>query len=292
MLVVAFFSMAASLGVPADAAASLRPALRLSADTDVAVIGRIVEGAARARARYFEGDFEGATAAVAEVEADFIGAAVDGCVGPDCVHTGPAFSVDARAWDAWTDAQATRGLATQRLQDHAGMDAIFRGIVAVRPAWQPDRGFVPPKQLQRFEALRQTMLSTPMVALTIDVEGGGEVVLDGRIVPRGVPVDVAPGRHFVGVGGRGRVVVVDAPARIALAGAQAPARTLIEEPLPPPVAEDGPPWGLIAGGAIGVVVVTGVVVGVVIALSQPAAVPNPGGVTILVDTSRLNGVAP
>ena len=290
MLVVAL-SMAVSLGAPADAAAAAPPALRVAADADGALIGRIVDGAARARARYFEGDFEGAMAAAAEVDADFIGAAVDGCVGPACVHAGPAFSADARAWDSWADAQATRGLASQRLQDQAGMDATFRGIVAVRPAWQPDRGFVPPKQLQRFEELRQATLSTPMVALTVDVDGVGEVLLDGRVVPRGAPVDVAPGRHFVGVGGRGRVVVVEKAARIALAGAPGPARTLSEEP-PLSAAEDGPPWGLIAGGAIGGVVLTGIVVGVAIALNQPAPVPNPGGVTVLVDASRLNGAAP
>jgi|GEM_PF-2114093 len=290
MLVVAL-SMAVSLGAPVQAGAPVRPVLVAAADPDGAVLGRLADGAARARARYLEGDFEGAVAAAVEVEAAFVGAAVDGCAGADCAHTGPAFSVDARAWDAWADAQATRGLAQQRLQDHAGMDATFRGIVAARPAWQPDRGFVPPKQLQRFEELRQSLLSTPMVALTVDVEGAGDVLLDGRVVPRSAPVDVAPGRHFVGVGGRGRVVVVDQPARVALAGAPGPARTLTEEP-PPQVVEDGPPWGLIAGGAIGAVVVTGVVVGVVIALNQPEGAPNPGGVTVLVDASRLNGAAP
>jgi hypothetical protein len=289
MLVVAL-SIAVSLGAPVQAGPPARPASLAAADPDGALLGRLADGAARARARYLEGDFDGAVAAAVEVEDAFIGPVVDGCAGADCPHAGAAFAADSRAWDAWADAQATRALARQRLQDLAGMDAIFRGIVAVRPGWLPDRGFVPPKQLQRFEELRQGLLSTPMVALTVDVEGGGEVLLDGRVVPRGAPVDVVPGRHFVGVGGRGRVVVVDQPLRLALAGAPGPARTL-SEPVPGPVVEDGPPWGLIAGGVVGVVVVTGVIVGVVIALNQPPAPENPGGVTVLVDASRLNGAS-
>lgn len=286
MLVVAL-SIAASLGAPVHPGAPTGPVALAAADRDGAVLGRLADGAARARALYLEGDFDGAAAAAAEVELVFIGSAVDGCTGAGCERAGVAFSADARAWDAWADAQATRALAQQRLQDVAGMDASWRGIVAARPAWQPDRGFVPPKQFQRFEELRQGLLSMAMVALTVDVEGVGDVLLDGRIIPRGAPIDVVPGRHFVGVNGKGRVVVVEQATRVVLAGAPGPARTLSEEP-PPSVAEDGPPWGLIAGGAVGVVVVTGVIVGVAVALNQTPAPENPGGVTVLVDASRLN----
>jgi hypothetical protein len=290
MLVVALASLVAALGAPAAPAPS-RPVVVAVVDADAAVLARLADGAARARARYLEGDFDGAIAAAAEVEDAFVGAVVEGCDGADCARRGPAFVADARAWDAWADAQATRALAAQRLGDLATMDAVFRGIVAARPAWQPDRGFVPPKQLQRFEELRQTLLSTAMAPLTVQVEGAGEVLVDGRVVPRSAPVDVIRGRHFVGVGGRGRVVVVDRPVTIALAGAATPARTL-QDPPAAPVAEDGPPWGFIIGGAVGVVVVTGVVVGVAVALNQPEPAKNPGGVTVLVDASRLNGSTP
>jgi hypothetical protein len=291
MLVVALATLAAALVAPVVARPPSPSPTLAAADVDAALLARLADGAARARARYLEGDFDGAIAAAADVEDAFVGASVAGCAGPDCVRDGAAFGTDARAWDAWADAQATRALAAQRLGDAAGMDAIFRGIVAARPTWQLDRGFVPPREQQRFEELRLGLLSTAMAPLTVRVDGIGEVLLDGRVVPRDAPIDVIPGRHFVGVAGRGRVVVVEQAATVALVGPPAPARTLADPPAAV-VPDDGPPWGLIVGGAVGVVVVTGVVVGVAVALNQPEAPSNPGGVTVVVDASRLNRAAP
>jgi hypothetical protein len=266
--------------------------------TSDAALARLAEGAAQARFRYLEGDFDGAIAAADAVDAAFLGATAAGCTPAShpegCPLDGLAFSDVGAAWDAWSDAQATRGLALQRQQDDAAMDATFRALLTVRPAWMPDRGFVPPKQLQRFESLRQALLSTPMVPLTLTVEGPGDPVLDGRVVARGAPIDVIPGRHFVGVGGVGRAVVVAGPTTLAL-GTPGPAMGGgSTTPTPPPggTVEDGPPWGLIAGGAVGLVVVGAVVVGALVVLNQPEPAENPGGTTVFVDASKLNPVDP
>lgn len=260
-----------------------------------ATLARLAEGAAQARFRYLEGDFDGAIAAADAVDAAFLGAAAAGCTSTShpegCPLDGPAFRADPAAWDAWSDAQATRGLALQRQQDDTAMDATFRALLTVRPAWMPDRGFVPPRQLQRFESLRQALLSTPMVPVTLTVSGPGDPVLDGRVVGRGAPVDVIPGRHFVGAGGLGRAVVIAAPTTLTLGAPQSTSSSSSASSTSPSavdVPEDGPPWGLIVGGAVGLAVIGAVVVGAVVVLNQPEPAPNPGGTTIFVDASKLN----
>lgn len=286
MFVVALVAVVAAVSGVSDTAFRSRPGT-LVADVGESVPAPLVVTAAQARSLYLEGDFKGAIAATLELEAAFVGP--ETCTDADCMHAGPAFLDDDGAFDAWADAMTTRGLALQRTHDPAGMDEAFRTIIAARPAWQPDRGFVPPKQLQRFEELRLQLLSTELMPLQVKVKGTGEVRIDGRTVSPGVPVDVVPGRHFVGVSGRGRVVVVSEPTTMTLPG-------LLPSTTPPAsttASEEGVPWGFVVGGAAAaVVVVIGVVVGVVVALDRPAAPENPGGVTVLVDASRLNGSAP
>ena len=126
-------------------------------------------------------------------------------------------------------------------------------------------------------------------ALTLT--GSGAPLLDGRVVARGTPIDVIPGPHFVGEGGMGRVIEVAGPMTLAL-GTSSSTPSASSGITSVGVAEDGLPWGLIAGGAVGVVVVAGVVVGVVIGLNQPDAAPNPDGTTFFVDASKLNAGAP
>jgi hypothetical protein len=284
MHVVALVWVVAALGGSVSAAPpSPRPALAM---TDGGTSGQaaLVAGAALARSRYLEGDFAGAIAAAVDVDQAFLGPVVAGCVNDDCPRTGPAFLDDAAAFDAWADAMTTRALALQRTQDAAGMDEMFRAVIAARPAWQPDRGFVPPKQLQRFEELRQQLLSTRMVPLQVQIDGAGELRVDGRVVSGEAPIDVVPGLHFVGVAGRGRAVRVVEPTTITVQGTSSLSSS-------EPAALDERPWGVIIGGAaIVVVVVVGVVV--VAGLARPEPVSNPGGVTVLVDTSRLNRGGP
>jgi hypothetical protein len=292
MNVVALVWVVAALAGSVSAApTSPRPALAMAEDSPT---GRtaLVAGAALARSRYLEGDFAGAIAAAIDVDRAFIGPVVVGCLNDDCPRTGPAFLDDAFAFDAWADAMTTRALALQRTQDLAGMDETFRAVIAARPAWQPDRGFVPPKQLQRFEELRQQLLlSTPMVPLQVVIDGAGELRVDGRVVSHEAPIDVVPGLHFVGVAGRGRTVRVFAPTTITVQGAPSSTSSLTPSS-PESASADDRPWGLIIGGAA--LVVVGVVVGAVVVagLAQPEPVSNPGGVTVLVDASRLNQGAP
>jgi hypothetical protein len=288
MHVVALVWVVAALGGSVSAAPpSPRPALAM---TDGSTSGQtaLVAGAALARSRYLEGDFAGAIAAAVDVDQAFLGPVVVGCVNDDCPRTGPAFLDAAVAFDAWADAMTTRALALQRTQDPAGMDETFRAVIAARPAWQPDRGFVPPKQLQRFEELRQQLLSTRMVPLQVQIDGAGELRVDGRVVSREAPIDVVPGLHFVGVAGRGRAVRVVEPTTITVQGTTTSSSPASSEPAP----LDDRPWGVIIGGAA--LVVVGVVVGVVVVagLARPESVSNPGGVTVLVDTSRLNRGGP
>lgn len=257
-----------------------------------ATLAPLADGAAAARLRYLAGDFDGAVKVAAEVDAAFTGPVSEACVEIphlSACQRGPAFDAGASAWDAWSDAQTTQALAHFRQGRDAEADAILRRLVAVRPTWSPDKGFVPPKQLARFEELRQALLAGPTVPLTL-TGGSGAVVLDGRPVTRDLPLDVIPGRHYVGAAGVGQVIVVDAATRVAVGAALAPPASL-----PPPTAAATPEpddgvdgWMVMAVGAGVVAVVTGAVVGVVLALQPRDNSPNPGGVTVFVDASLLN----
>jgi len=254
-------------------------------------MARLGEGAATARFRYLEGDFEGAAAAAAAVDAAFVGSVEAGCMEashPGGCQRGPAFGADPGAWDAWADAQTTRAMARQRLGNDADSDGILRALITVRPAWSPDKGFVPPKQLARFDELRQGLLAGATVPLTL-TGGGGDVTLDGRVVKRDVPLDVIPGTHFVGIDGQGRTVVVSSATRLVLGALSSSSSS---SSLPPdtvnPDDDGGGSWLLVAAGAGVVAVVAGVAVGVVLALQPRDIVANPGGVTVFVDASNLN----
>lgn len=298
MLVVAL--CAALLGAAASPAAT--PAVASAAPPPAAIgtttatpppstgatMARLAEGAATARFRYLEGDFAGAVAAAAGVDTAFRGQAESGCTEtshPQGCQRGPAFAADPGAWDAWADAQATRALASQRLGNDADSDAVQRALITVRPAWSPDKGFVPPKQLARFEEIRQGLLAGATVPITF-TGGSGDVVLDGRVVKRDIPLDVIPGTHFVGTAGLGRTVAVTAATRVVL-GAPSPAPSTTPPDIISPE-DHGSSWLLVAAGAGVVAVVAGVAVGVVLALQPREIVENPGGVTVFVDASNLN----
>lgn len=298
MLVVAFFAgLFAVVVPPAVPLVATRGALsaQLPSTTSAlppTALDRLAEGAATARLRYLEGDFDGAVTVAAEVDAAFAGPPSETCVEIphlSACQRGPAFDAGTSAWDAWSDAQTTQALARFRQGRDADADGILRRLVTVRPTWSPDKGFVPPKQLARFEELRQALLAGPTVPLTL-TGGSGAVVLDGRLVARDLPLDVIPGRHYVGSAGVGQMVVVEAATRVAVGAAlEAPASH------PPPTAaatadpDDGVDgWMVMAVGAGVVAVVTGAVVGVVLALQPRDNSPNPGGVTVFVDASLLN----
>lgn len=233
------------------------------------------EGAATARARYLEGDFAGAVAAADDVDAAF--------------RAGPAFTVDGVAWMAWADARMTRALALRRLGRDADSDATLTGLAAVRPSYAPDRDFVPPKVVARFEELRASLLGGATVPLTLELVGGGALVLDGRGVPPGT-VDVLPGSHFVGVAGgapRGEVVTVDGPRALSLAG-DAAGGPHAGPVLPGAAVDEGSPWVWVGvgAGAVGVAAIATVAAFVLLATSEDVA--NPGGITVSVDTSKLD----
>jgi hypothetical protein len=245
--------------------------------------GQIPEGAATARARYNEGDFAGALAAADAVDVEF--------------RSGAAFTPDETAWMSWADARITRALALRRLGRDADADASLLDVAAVRPSYAPDKGFVPPRAVARFEELRDGLIGGATAAVTIVVEGGGGILLDGR--PRGPgTVDVLPGPHFIGVSGgktpRGEVIIVTGPRTVKLAGvAGAPVVASIDDHgagavNPGAAAEDGPPWLWIGvgGGALAVATAAVVVFAVVTTGDEPPG--NPGGVTVAVDTSKLD----
>ncbi len=263
----------------------------------------LADGAAVARARYLEGDFAGAARAADDVDKVFIGACADGDTAEGCaagLAAGPAFFADGAAWDAWADAQATKALALYRQGDDVGGDAVFASVIITRPVWMPDRGFVPPKPLARFDALRDRLLAGKTVPVTLRQEGDGDAVIDGRLVTTGSPIDVLPGNHYVGVVGLGRVVEVSAAMDLAVgrrrAGTSPSSTTTVSdsggdtigsEPVESVVEEDGAPWGIIAAVTVGVVVVAGGGIAAVLLLQQPEASPNPGGTTVSFDASIL-----
>ncbi|HEY1100223.1 MAG TPA: hypothetical protein VGF99_14900, partial [Myxococcota bacterium] len=222
--------------------------------------------AAAARARYLEGEFALAVAAADAVDAAFI--------------AGPAFTNDAAAYNAWADAQATKAMAMTRMGENA--DAVWQAIAVVRPTWTPDKNFMPPKHVTRYQALRDGLLAGATIAVVVEHNGKSPVYFDGRAVTAGNTLDVMPGRHFVGRESGGKVVVVDAPLTIQL-DPKAP----VVEPPPAIVEEDGPPWVLIGVGA-GIVVAAGAVVTVVLLMQDRDVPTNPGGTTVSVDASGLN----
>jgi hypothetical protein len=268
-----------------------------------AALATLADGAAAARARYLEGDFAGAARAAEDVAGVFVGACGAGATG--CAQGdahGPAFFAEPAAWDAWADAQATKALALYRQNDDAAADAVFGGIIITRPAWIPDRGFIPPKPLARFDALREQLLASKTVPVVLAMSGIGDPVVDGRIVSKGTPIDVLPGVHYIGVVGLGRVVDVREAMHITVGTASASSATTssvttstttttttASTASPPAVVNDegGTPWGLIVGVGIGVVVVAGASVAAVIALQPGEAAPNPGGTTVFIDASTL-----
>ena len=238
-----------------------------------------VGAVAAARARYLEGDFAAALAAADAADAAF--------------RAGPAFSDDAGAWSAWADARITRGLALRRLGRDDEADDTFRALIAVRRSYVPDKDFVPPKVVARFEDLRGEVLGAPTVPLTLQTAGATAVILDGRPVAGGT-IDLPPGTHFVGAAGaqppRGEVVVLDAPRTVRLgpASAGAPADGPRLPAAEGDVDDDGPSWvwaGVAAGAAAAVV---GAVVVAAVVLADDGRAANPGGVNVDVDTSRLD----
>ena len=245
--------------------------------------GHLPEGAATARSRFNEGDFAGAIDAADAVDVEFRG--------------GAAFTTDEVAWMGWADARIARALALRRLGRDADADASLLDVATVRPSYAPAKGFVPPKAVARFEELRDGLIGGATAALTIVVDGGGGVVLDGRARGPGT-VDVLPGTHFVGVSGgpapRGEVVVVTSARTVRLAGVPgAPVVASIDGGSASTgsnsiAADDGPPWFWIGigSGAVAIAATAAVVVAVVSGRGEPAA--NPGGVTVAVDTSKLD----
>jgi hypothetical protein len=241
----------------------------------------LAEGAATARARYNEGDFAGALAAADDVDASF--------------RAGAAFTTDEAAWMVWADARVTRALALRRLGRDADADASLVDVAIVRPSYAPDRGFVPPKTVARFEELRDVLIGGPTAPLTIVVHGGGGVVLDGRARGPGT-VDTLPGTHFIGVTGgpapKGEVVVVTGPRTVKLGGTTAAPGAAValdrHNAAPATTVDDGPPWlwlGL-GGGALAIASAAVVVVAIVTGRGEPPG--NPGGVTFSVDSSELD----
>ncbi len=243
---------------------------------------KLHQGAAEARARFLEGDFAGALAATDAVALAF--------------EQGPAWRDDDASWTAWADSRVTRALALRRLAREPEADEVLRALAVVRPTWSPDKSFVPPKVVARFEELRESLLAGPTVPLTVEVKGprsaeGGGLVLDGRPAPnvgeRGGVLDVLPGPHWVGVGGAGKKVNVTAPMDLTLttpsASSASGAGDEVVQPGGGGVDEDqGPPWLVIGLGVAGVVVVAAVVAGVV------AASAGGGATAVEVDASQLD----
>lgn len=228
-------------------------------------------GAEGVRALYLEGSFDAAVEAADVLHQRFLADA--------------AFSTERAAWDAWANAMVTKAMALSRLDRAADADAAMRQVAIARPTWAPDKAFVPPRQQARFDEIRDGLLAGATIPITFTVAAGVEAqpVLDGRAIPAGVSVDVLPGPHFVGAAGVGRVVEVTGPATIPVgpepvADTTPPADSITEE--------DGP-WLWVGLGVGAVVVVAGATAGVVYALSQGEAAPNPGGTTISLDASRF-----
>jgi hypothetical protein len=234
----------------------------------------LVAGAKQARERYLEGDFAGAVAVAERVHAAF--------------ESHAAYTTDGGDWNAWADAQATRAVALGKLSQDADSDAVWSALAVVRPTYMPDKGFVPPRHVARFQALRDALLKDATIAVTIDPAAKNELLFDGRPVVPGVTLDVIAGHHWLGSGGAGRAIDVSSTMVARL-------REVEAEPAPavvaPPV-DDGPPWLAIGVGTGLVVVAAGVVVGVVLATQQAPAAANPGGTTVVVDASLLNKVSP
>jgi hypothetical protein len=243
------------------------------------------EGAAAARARYNEGDFAGALAAADAVDVEF--------------RAGAAFATLEAAWSVWADARMTRALALRRLGRDGDADATLLDLAAVRPSYAPDKGFVPPRVVARFEELRDGLIAGPTSALTVVVDGAGDVVLDGRVRGPGT-IDVLPGTHFLAVAPRdgtaphGELVVVDGSPRIVrLATGAAPVVDVAAVAsgsgnAAEPAVNDGPPW-LWVGLGFGAVAIaaSAIAVGAVVQ-GRGEPVTNPGGITVAVDSSRLD----
>jgi len=248
-------------------------------------VGPLAEAAAAARARYNEGDFDGALASADVVDATFRGAA--------------AFAADEPAWLVWCDARMTRAMSLRRLGRDADADATLLDLVAVRPSYAPDKGFVPPKVVARFEELRDGLIAGPTRPLTIVIDGGGGVVLDGRARDPGT-VDVLPGTHFVGVSGggapRGEIVSVTEARTVRLAGvAGAPVVAAVDDrpaggdgSADAAAVDAGPPWLWLGVGAGALAAVATAVVVAVVVQGREDPAGNPGGVTVAVDMSRLD----
>ncbi len=235
----------------------------------------LVDGAAEARARLLEGEFARAADAADDVDVAF--------------SDGAAFTTDAAAWNAWADAQSTKAVALARLGKDAAADVVWHDIAVVRPTWSPDKGYVPPKHVARYQALRDALLAGPTIAVTIEHGGRGEAVFDGRTVVPGTTLDVIAGRHWLGRAGKGRGVVVAAPGVLRVDNTVVVAAPVVTPPPPEAVVvEDSPPLLAIGIGVAAVVVASGVVATVLVLQGQQAPVSNPGGTTVSVDTSALN----
>ena len=285
MVVVAAFLGLFAVAPPIDAAATSAGSPTSSSAAPPAPAqkgGQLPEGAANARARFNEGDFAGALAAADAVDASF--------------RAGPAFSTDETAWMAWADAHITRALALHRLGRDADADVALLDVAAVRPSYAPDRSFVPPKVVARFEELRDGLIGGATAALTIVVDGGGGLVLDGRARGPGT-IDVVPGTHFVGVSGGaapcGEAVVVTGARTVKLAGVPgAPIVAAVDDHgagnAASVAADDGPPWLWIGIGTGAVAVAATAAVVVAVVAGRGEAPGNAGGITVAVDTSRLD----
>lgn len=271
-VVAAALSALSALSAPSAVPSPTPSAAANSAATADAI--DLVAGAKQARERYLEGDFAGAVEVAERVHAAF--------------ERNAAYTTDVGDWNAWADAQATRAVALGKLGNEADSDAVWSALAVVRPTYMPDKGFVPPRHVARFQALRDALLKDATIAVTIDPAAKNELLFDGRPVVPGVTLDVIAGHHWLGSSGVGRAIDVQAPmvARV---------RDVEEAPAVPvasPVLDDGPPWLAIGVGTGLVVVAAGVVVGVVLATQQAPDAANPGGTTVVVDASLLNKVSP
>ena len=284
VVVVVCAVLAASLagappGVPATLplGSALSGAAKTSAKGgDAAALKAFAE---TARAAFLEGDFKGAVAAADALKVAF--------------EQGAAWRADDVGWAAFADSRLTRALALRRLGKEQEADDELRALAVIRPTLTPDKSFVPPKVVARFDELREGLLNGPTEPLTVVIKGTGTLTLDGRVVPRGV-LDVLPGPHWLGVDGKGRRVDVVGPMDVTLDGAtdsgkgENPVRSIDDPVVTPPAGtdEDGPPW-VVIGVVTGVVVVAAVVTGVVLVIANPPA-KNPGGTTLNVDASKLD----
>ena len=270
------FVVAAALSVlsAVSAAPSPKPSAAGTAEVAVDAID-LVAGAKQARERYLEGDFAGAVAVAERVHAAF--------------ESNAAYTTDVGDWNAWADAQATRAVALGKLGKEADSDAVWSALAVVRPTYMPDKGFVPPRHVARFQALRDALLADATIAVTIDPAAKNELLFDGRPVVPGVTLDVIAGHHWLGSGGAGRGIDVSSAmvARLRDVEVEPAAAPVVAPPV-----DDGPPWLAIGVGTGLVVVAAGVVVGVVLATQQTPDAANPGGTTVVVDASLLNKVSP